>query len=359
MEKLRAGLIGAGGISRAHAETLRVRPDVELVAAADVSEKALLETATRFNIQNKYEDFHQMLSEQALDFVIVCTPTGTHAEATISALEAGCHVLCEKPPAMNVMEAARMAMVAGQNQKRLFYGLQRRFMGNVQAARRYAEQGRLGEIYHATAQWFRRRGIPGLGSWFTTKSVAGAGALYDIGVHMLDVSWYLMGQPRPVTCSAVTHCRFGSQPEKYNYLNMWGTRVPGGICDVEDMGIFMLRFDNGASLMLQVSWAANTREGVDVRVMGDRGGIMLGQADELTILTEDNGFIADIHPQLKKDNARHDMFEHFIDCIRHPEKPLMTDGAQGVVLQAMLDAVEQSAARGREVEVEIPALVND
>lgn len=361
MSKLRVGFIGAGSIMRVHAGVLSDRPDVELVAAADVSEGALKLSCSKFAIPNAYADYQEMLAKTPMDMVFVCSPTFVHADATLQALQAGCHVMCEKPPAMNAAECARMAGEAERLNLRLFYGLHKRFGANAQAAKRYLDDGRLGEVYHATTHWFRRRGIPGLGSWFTTKAIAGAGVLYDIGIHMFDLTHYLMGQPKPLSVSAVTHCRFGNAPEKYNYLSMWGTRVPGGTCDVEDMGVFLVRFENGASLVVQVSWAANTAESAEVRVLGDHGGIMISGSDgkDLTIMTEDNGFIANIQPQLKKDSTRPDMVQHFIDCIRDPQKKLLTDGRDGLVLQSMLDAVEESAKTNREVPVTIPEVVAD
>ncbi len=361
MNKLKVGMIGAGSIAKVHAGVLQLRSDVELVSVADVAPVPLAAFAEKFGNPRVYTNYAQMLSEEELDIVFVCSPPFTHADATVKALEAGCHVLGEKPPAMNVAEASRMAQEAEKRNLRLFYGLHKRFQPNVQAARKYLDENRLGQVYHGSTHWFRRRGIPGLGSWFTSRAIAGAGALYDIGIHVFDLTHFLMGQPKPVTVSAVTHCKFGNVPERYNYLSMWGTRVPGGIFDVEDMGVFLVRFENGASLVVQTSWAANTEEGVEARIMGDRGGIMIngGDGKSLSILTEDNGFIANIQPQLKKDSTRPDMVQHFIDCIRDPQKKLLTDGRDGLVLQAMLDAVEESAKTNREVPVTIPEVVAD
>ncbi len=359
MKKLRIGFVGAGSIMRVHAETIRTRNDAEVVAVADVSEPSLDVSCAKFGITQRFNDYNEMLNKCDLDVVFVCSPPIIHAEATMTSLRAGCHVLCEKPPAMNATEAAAMASLAEQSELRLFYGLQRRFQANAQATRKYLEQGRFGEVYHASSHWFRRRGIPGLGSWFTNKSVAGAGALYDIGVHMFDLTHYLMGQPTPVSVSAASHSRFVSHPETYTYTGMWGTRVTGGTCDVEDIGMFLVRFANGATLVCQASWAANTKESIELRIMGDKGGAMLDGGKELTILGEDNGFIADIHPMLKNDAARADMLTHFFDAIHNPEKPLITGGRDGVVLQAMLDAVIESAEKKREVDVRIPEIAAD
>jgi len=200
--------------------------------------------------------------------------------------------------------------------------------------------------------WPARRGIPGLGSWFTTKAVSGGGALIDIGVHELDRTHYLMGQPKPIAASGVTHAPFGSQPDNYNYLRMWGNRVPGGPFDVDDLAAAFIRFENGASLVLQVSWAANTPQDSALRLLGTKGGLYL-DASGLKVITEDNGFNADISPMFNPQEAKVVQMDHFIDCLRHPAKPLRMDARQGVILQHMLDAIYASAQDGHEVTIAV------
>jgi predicted dehydrogenase len=354
MKKLRCGFVGGGAIMRVHANVLSARPDVELAAVAEVSEPVLDAAAEAFRIPGKYADFHAMFDQEDLDFAVVCVPNAFHADATLSALRAGSHVLCEKPPAMNASQAEEMAQEAGQRNLRLLYGLHLRFSSETEAAHRYLEAGRLGDVYHASIQGFRRRGIPGLGSWFTTKAMAGGGALIDIGVHALDRAHYLMGRPKPVAASGVAHARFGVDPSTYNFIGMWGTAVPGGPFDVDDLSAAILRFENGASLMIQVSWAANTEEGSDLRVMGTQGGLQIDAQNNLKVISEDNGYIADITPHFKKSDPRLQIAAHFIDCIRNPELELRTDGRQGVVLQHMLDAIYRSAETNREVAICVP-----
>ncbi|NLC55246.1 MAG: Gfo/Idh/MocA family oxidoreductase [Armatimonadetes bacterium] len=353
MEPLRYGFVGAGTIMNFHAERLSQRGDVVLAAVADVAEATLNRAADRFDIPGRYTDYRTMIEKEDLNVLVVCVPNAYHAEATLAGLRAGCHVLCEKPPALNAAQAEEMAAAAAQRNLRLMYGLNMRFMGEVETARRYLESGRFGNVYHGTVQMWRRRGIPGLGSWFTTKAVSGGGALIDVGVHILDLTHYLMGQPKPVAVSAVTHARFGINPETYNYLSMWGTPVPGGPFDVDDLAAAFIRFENGASLVIQVSWAANTSDGSEIRVLGDKGGAEISLGGGVRILTEDNGFISDITPQYRPQDAYAAQHAHFIECIRDPEKPLRTCGRQGVVLQHMLDAIYRSAATGAETRIEI------
>lgn len=351
MSKLRYGFVGAGAIMRTHAERLAQRDDVVMAAIADPAEAVTNASADKFSIPARYAQFQDMIAKEKLDVVVVAVPNAYHAPATLAALEGGCHVLCEKPPALNAEQAQAMADLAAKNKLRLLYGLNMRFQGESECCKGYVDAGRLGEIYHASVMLFRRRGIPGLGSWFTTKAVSGGGALIDIGVHILDLTHYLMGQPKPVAISALTHARFGNNPDTYNYLSMWGTRVPGGPFDVDDLAAAFVRFDNGASLVLQVSWAANTSEGGNIRLMGDKGGVELSPGSSIKLFTEDNGNIADISPLYQKPDAYAAEHAHLIDCINDPSLKLRTDGAQGVVLQKMLDAIYRSSAEGKEVPV--------
>lgn len=354
MSQLRYGFVGAGTIMRCHADRLAQRGDVTLAAVADVSEGAVAASAEKFGIPGRYTDYREMIEKEKLDVVVVCVPNAYHADATLAALKAGAHVLCEKPPALNAAQAEAMAAAAAERNLHLMYGLHMRFLGETETARAYLESGRLGNIYHATVQMYRRRGIPGLGSWFTTKAVSGGGALIDIGVHILDLTHYLMGQPKPVAASAVTHARFGVDPEHYNYLSMWANPVPGGPFDVDDLAAGLIRFENGASLVIQVSWAANTTDGSEIRVMGDKGGIEINPGNSVRILTEDNGFISDITPHYKKPDPYAGEHANLIDAIRDRNKKIRTDGRQGMVLQHMLDAIYRSAAEGHETEIAIP-----
>lgn len=352
MKKLRCGFVGGGTIMRVHAKVLQDRDDVEMAAVSDVSEPVLTAAADMFNIPSRYADYNEMVTKENLDFIIVGVPNAFHSGATLAALRAGCHVLCEKPPALNVDQAKEMAAEAKTQGKRLAFGLHRRFEAEVETGHSYMTAGRLGDVYHASIELFRRRGIPGLGSWFTTKAVSGGGALIDIGVHELDRVHYMMGQPKPVAVSSMTHAAFGSNPETYNYLRMWGQPVPGGPFDVDDLAAAFIRFENNISLMVQVSWAANTPQSESVRIMGTKGGIYIG-ANGFQILTEDNGFIADISPMFNPQDPKAVQMDHFLDCLRNPEKPLRMDANQGVILQHMLDAIYASAAQGREVTIDL------
>jgi predicted dehydrogenase len=349
MKKLRGGFVGAGTIMAYHARNLMMYDDVELVAVADVMESTLHAVADEFGIPQRYLRFEEMFQQEELDFAVICVPNAFHAQATIAALQGGGHVLCEKPPAMNAAQAKDMADTAKAHQRRLFYGLHMRFMPEIETGRQFFDSGRLGEVYHASVQLYRRRGIPGLGSWFTTKAMSGGGALIDMGVHLLDRTHYLMGLPRPVAVSGVTHAKFGPDPANYRYLSMWGKPVPGGPFDVDDLVAALIRFETGASLVLQVSWAANTPDGNLTQVLGTKGGLYFGSDEPLKVFTEDSGFIADIEPKFRPSEAHAALTAHFVEALRNPDLPLRTTPQEGLVLQTMLDAIYESAETGREV----------
>src|SRR5207302_1523450 len=182
----------------------------------------------------------------------------------------GKHVLCEKPPALNAGEAKKVESAAAKAGKIVMYSVQRRFGGAEQAVKQAIEKGYAGDVYHARGTWMRTRGIPMGTGWFIDKSRAGGGALIDIGVHLLDLAWFLLGQPKPISAYGVTHQRFAH------------TLDEGKKIDVDDAAFAMLRFEGGKSLELAASWAINqapTQQGTICRVYGEEAAIEVYTAD--------------------------------------------------------------------------------
>ena len=192
-----------------------------------------------------YPDYGDLLGDPQVDAVVICLPNHLHFPATLAALHAGKHVLCEKPPTLN---SAEMRVLQEEAEKRglvYFFGRQFRFTPAMRLARDLIAREELGTIYFAEAVWVRSRGIPsGLGGWFTEKKRSGGGALIDIGIHALDSAWYLMGTPRPVSVTA-------SVFQNFKHL------VQTPIFDVEDAAFAFIRFENGAVVQLKTSWAGN------------------------------------------------------------------------------------------------------
>ncbi|KGP90268.1 oxidoreductase [Pontibacillus chungwhensis BH030062] len=344
--KLRVGIIGAGGIARsAHIPNYQNYSDgVEVVAVANHNKDKAEDCAHEFSIHHAYEDYRDMLREMELDAVSICTPNAFHAEQAIDSMQSGCHVLCEKPPAISASDAERMEEVANQTGKHLMYGFHFRFRSEVEAVKRFADEGEMGEIYAAEAKWNRRRGIPGWGV-FTNKELQGGGTLIDNGIHMLDAALYLMGYPEPKTVLGVTYDKIGKRPG-VGLLGEWDHEN----FSVEDMARGMITFQNGASLLFESSFAANIAE-KDARVlkvMGDEGG---ADVFPLNMYQEKHGTLLDFKPAyLKESNAHQKQVHHFLDCILKGEEPISLPD-QGTLVQRIVEALYESASTGEAVKV--------
>lgn len=345
-EEFRVGIIGAGAIARdVHIPNYLKQGDhVKIVAVTDVVRKNAEKLSEQFNIEHIFTDFHDMLEIVKLDAVSICTPNKFHAEASIAAMKAGCHVLCEKPPAMSVAEAESMARVAKETNKILTYGLCYRHAPEVGALKRFIDADELGHIYAARVHALRRRGIPGWGV-FTNKELQGGGPLIDIGVHMLDAALYLMNYPDPDTIFGVTYQRLGSK-KGVGMLGDWDWEN----FSVEDMARGMITFKNGASLILETAFAVNMEkhDEMSVSLMGDEGG---ADVFPLKIYQEKHDTLIDMTPSyLPRKNRYEQQIERFVnDCFAGNE-PLST-ADQGVKLQKIINGLYESAEKGMPIKL--------
>lgn len=356
-KKVRVGVIGAGGIGTSvHLPAYAALPDVEIVAVADIIEERAKKAAERFGAPHAFADYKELLKLDELDAVTVCTPNYMHAPITIDALKAGKHVLCEKPLAINPEQAAAMVDAAKAAGKILMVGVNNRFRDESQKLKRMIQAGELGEIYAARCGWVRRRGVPFWGDWFMEKAKSGGGPLIDIGVHMLDLTWWLMGKPKAVACSGAVYHKIGD----YRLVE-WDVSDPvlagamksaaqDKIYDVEDSAFALIKFENGAVVSLIVSWALNTdKERNYCELYGDKAG---AQLSPLTIYTEKGGSLADISVRTNAGVKSHWVeVEHFVDCVRNEKEPL-APGSDGLEIIKMLDAIYKSAETGREVRIQ-------
>ncbi len=348
---LKLGLIGCGGIGKHHLLSVK-ELGYELHGAADINLAAAQEAIKPFAGAKAYPNHQEMLKDKAIEAVIVATPNKHHAEHAIAALEAGKHVFLEKPMAMNVGESDRILAARDRAKKLLQIGMVNRFNGATQALRKYIDAGRCGKIYAGQAHWYRRRGVPGFGGWFTTKSMSGGGALIDIGVHLLDLSMYLMGFPKPVAVSGQTY-NVWKELNDYTYTSMWGKPVADGKKDVDDYALALIRFADGATLQLNVSWALNVEfmePDQIVRVMGDEGGVALQGIENPHADGEEAGHLIDTKLHYMKNNPFVDEMKHFADCIAEGRLP-MPAGEEGRTVQSILDAIYRSGEEGREVRL--------
>ncbi len=335
---VKVGIIGTG-IGRLHASSLAKCPDAEIKAICDIDPERACGAAKDFGVADTYEDYHDMLADDEIDAVVVATPNYLHAPMAIASFEAGKHVLCEKPISTNAADAKAM-VEAGRKAGRIFQmGFNNRFRGDTQLLKKCIEDGDLGEIYYAKTGWLRRRGMPGgERGWFTTKSMSGGGPLIDLGVHVLDLTLWLMGNPRPVYVLGSSYAKFGPEVGK----------AKGFTYDVEDLAAGMVKLENGATVMLETSWQSHVqREIFYSQLVGTKGG---AEIEPLRIYTDVNDNFADLalqHPNV----SGHEMeIFHFIECIRGNKTPIAV-GEHGLHIQLILDAVYESTETGTGVAI--------
>lgn len=345
MKKLRVGVIGLG-MGQAHIQGYKTHDMAEVVAVADADAKRLAEIGEKFGVPGRYEDAEEMLAKESLDVVSIATPNKFHNPLTISALEAGCHVLCEKPMAMCAAEGEEMIAASKKAGRRLMINFSYRFTEQSQALKRQVEKGVLGEIYYARTIWHRRRGMPGFGGWFGQKAMAGGGPLIDLGVHRLDLALWLMDYPKPVwvmggACNPIATRIAAEQRKKF---------------DVEDMACGMIKFANGANLSIEASWAANIkeRELMETRLLGTKAGLVQrnineGYEFEAELYLEENGCLFDMKLHSPVPGVKSSM-HHFIESIA-TDKPHTATAEEGLTVMKLLDAIYASAASGEPIKI--------
>jgi predicted dehydrogenase len=345
MKKLKIGVIGLG-MGRHHITGYLGHPAAEVVAIADPDTARLEEFGTLHDIQARYEKAGEMLKKEKLDIVSIATPNKFHKPLTLAAFKAGAHVFCEKPMAMSAAEARAMIQAGRKAGKKLMINFSYRFSEQSWALKHQVDSGILGDIYFARTLWHRRRGIPGFGGWFCQKELAGGGPLIDLGVHRLDLALWLMGYPQPVWVMGSTYdpiARRMSKAAKNNY-------------DVEDLAVGLVKFDNGATLEVEASWAANIaeREMMETRLYGTEGGLVQRNLRETyefeaEIYVEKEGcqFDMKLHPPVPA--AQNPMF-HFVDSIL-TGKPHIATGEEGLIVMELLDSIYKSAEKGKPVQI--------
>jgi predicted dehydrogenase len=344
-KRLRCAVVGLG-MGRHHARGFQSHPRAEVVALCDVSPDACREVADTLNVPATYTDYRDMLANEKPDVVSIATPNRFHAAIALDALRAGAHVLCEKPMAMNAAEGRRMVAAARRARRRLMINFSYRFTEQAWALKQQVDSGLLGDIYFGRTVWHRRRGMPGFGGWFGTKALSGGGPLIDLGVHRLDLALWLMGYPRPTWVLGNT----------WNPIASARAKAQGKTFDVEDLAAAMIRFENGACLEIEASWAANIRERelMETRLLGTRAGLVQrnvaeGYQFEAEVYLEREGsqFDMALHPPVPE---VHSSYYHFIEAIA-TNTPHIATGEEGLVVMELLDAIYRSAAAGRPVRL--------
>lgn len=355
--KVGIGIIGFGGIAKgAHAPGYkRISDQCEIVAAADIVPERLEEAKSdKWNIPNVFEDYKKLLEMPEVDAVSVCTPNTVHMQPTLDALAAGKHVLCEKPMAISAGEAKRMIAAAKTSGGKLQIGYNMRFGNGPQSLKRAMDAGVLGEVYHAQARAARRRGVPSWGV-FIDKEKNGGGPLIDIGVHITDMTLWLMGHPKPVAASGATYTKFGT---KEGVLGMWGQWDPKKYT-VEDFATALIRFEDGRTMSLLSSFIANLdKERFDTHLFGTGAGVFLdANSGQYTLYREEFGTLTDATPGwLPNVQSTHGeeikMFVKAVKENRTIEEMGAATGEQALLVTQIMDAIYKSSELGREVPIE-------
>lgn len=354
-QPLRVGVVGLGYAGTTHVESFERIPGVEVVALAGKEAPRLAELGAEHRIPTLVEDWEDLVALPGLDVVSVATPNALHAPISIAALEAGKHVFCEKPLALHADEAARMVAAAHENDRVLEVAFNHRRRADVQYMKRYLDETGIGRIYHVRASWKRRQGIPGLTSWFTSRTMAGGGALIDLGPHILDSVLFLLGEPRVRTVSAVTHGELGRAG--YGAMHK-DDQMSGetGRFEVEDLASALFRLDDGASIAFEISWAGHTAddEDISIELLGVEGGIRLfvpryrGE-DTLRIYRDDDGEPVTIAPEVVVPGGEHPLvIAEFVETLRSGDWAGHR-GEFALHRTEVLDACYRSASEGREV----------
>ena len=343
------GIIGSGGIARAaHLPGYKAAASegAVIVAVSDIVEDAARRAAEEFDVPHVYTNYQEMLQRDDIDAVSVCTPNFLHKQPTIDALEAGKHVLVEKPLAINAQEGREMVEAAQRTGRKLQVGFMTRFQSDSQALKRFIDAGEMGDIYFARVQALRRRGIPGWGV-FTQKDKQGGGPLIDIGVHMLDLTLWLMGHPQPVAASGKTYTKFGKRDDILGLMGQWDHTN----YTVEDFGVGFVRFDNGATLVLESSFAANQEENgkMNTQLYGTEGGCSFRP---LQMYFERHQTLIDVTPRyLPKVRAHEEEIKAFVRAIRD-DTPVPVTGEEALMTTQILDAIYASSEADAEVRID-------
>ena len=352
---IKVGIIGCGGIANGkHMPSLAKVADCEMVAFCDIIPERAEKAAKDFGVEGAkvYTDYRELLKDETIDVVHVCTPNRSHSFITVDALEAGKHVMCEKPMAINSAEAKKMLDAAERTGKKLSIGYQSRFRPDAQYMKEEAEAGTFGEIYYAKATAIRRRAVPTWGV-FLNEYEQGGGPLIDIGTHALDLTLWMMNNYKPKYCVGTSYHKLNRDTDQ---ANMWGNWDPDKFT-VEDSAFGFIVMENGATIVLESAWALNT---LDVReavtsVCGTKGGADMNDGLRINGVRHGRQYV--MTPNFKsggvafndgkKSDSPADIEERqWIEAVRNDTQPL-TKPEQAYCVTRILEGIYESAKSGK------------
>lgn len=362
--KLKIGIIGTGWIAECHMDSYLKMDDVEIVAGADLVPGKADAFFKRYGLENvhTYPSHKELIDNEELDAVSVCTYNMTHAECTVYALEHGVNVLLEKPMCVTLDEAVEIRRAEKKSGKVLSIGFQPRFDANMKEIKKIVESGELGKIYYIQTGGGRRRGIPTpYGTSFIAKETGGIGALGDIGCYSLDMVLNAVGYPKPLTVTGYTSDFFGKDPAYYpnhpEYAKAFG---------VDDFAAGFVRLEGGIILDFRIAWAMNIDTPGDTIILGTKGGLRIPSTDcwngsvggNMKIYKEIAGTQTETVIPILDSNfgALFDQkIRSFLDAVKYGD-PVAVPSSQIIYNQAIIDGINRSAACGHEVTIEIPEI---
>ena len=362
--RVRVGIIGTGWIAAAHIKSYLKMPDVDIVAGADLIPGKAETFFKNQGVENVhcYENHREMLEKEQLDAVSICTYNRTHAECAIDALNAGVHVLLEKPMCVTLEEAVAICRAEKKNGKVLSIGFQPRFDPNMRKIKEIVQSGELGEIYYIQTGGGRRRGIPvPFGTSFIENETAGIGAVGDIGCYSLDMVLNAVGYPKPLTVTGVRGAYFGNKPEYYRKHPEYASKF-----GVDDFAAAFIRLEGGITLDFRIAWAMNVDTPGDTILLGTKGGLRIPSTEcwngtvggPMTIYHEFGGMETNLEiPIIESEGL--DLFDckirSFLDAAKNGgEAPVPS--SQILYNQAIIDGIVRSSELGHEIEIIIPEI---
>lgn len=326
---IKAGVIGLG-MGQSHLYGYSKIPEVKIWAIADIEEEKLESFSQKYSIPHSFKDYRELLKLRELEVVSIALPNFLHCPVAIEALEAGKHVLVEKPMALNSQEAEKMVKVAREKKRVLMVGMDYRYIPEIEVLKKFIEDGELGDIYYIKAVALRRKTFPkDSASWFKDKQKSGGGGLIDMGPHMLDLSLWLADNFNVTSVYGVTYNKF----------------MP-----VDDLASALVKLTNGATISLEISWETFTRPQFFLNLFGTKGGAM---TNPLKIYKEIGDASVEVSPEVKKEDSICQVegeIAHFIKCIKEKKEP-SSSGEKGLRVMRILDAIYQSARTGRKVRM--------
>jgi predicted dehydrogenase len=347
---MKVAVIGCGTIANAaHIPSYTKNPDAEIKYFCDIIPERAEKAVKEYGCGKAVTDYMEVLSDPEVVAVSICTPNNGHAKIAIDAMRAGKHVLCEKPAARTYAEALEMQKVQNETNMTLNIGVVNRFNKAVNIIKKFIDKGKLGDVYHVYVSFRAHRSIPGLGGAFTTKAIAGGGALIDWGVHFLDIVMYCCGDPKVKTVSGETFMKLGVDIDNYVYESMWaGPPVSGGTYDVDDSVTALIRTE-GPVITVNGAWAENIKSGgMFIDFIGDKSGIRLKYGSDFTVYTAKEGKLVEYKPEFESTDMFQEEIDAFVRCIQTGEK--LASHIDTVIITAqMMQAIYDSAEQHKEI----------